>query len=131
MAGRKPNAVKTETEDEVVATYEKIERLIDDRLETNEDGSPMLDEDGNQVVTKGLKTLRKEVAASQRAAKHAELDQYWLKLAKGRITEIPAEIQEESDAVYAEGEKYEAEIDAIVTMEELIAYENPVLEEEI
>ena len=34
-------------------------KLLEDRNETNEDGSPMLDADGNQVVTKGLKSQKK------------------------------------------------------------------------
>ena len=33
-----------------------IERALDDVNETNEDGTPMVDIDGNQVVTKGLKS---------------------------------------------------------------------------
>jgi len=33
-----------------------VERALDDVNETNEDGTPMLDINGNQVVTKGLKS---------------------------------------------------------------------------
>ena len=33
-----------------------VERALDDVNETNEDGTPMLDIDGNQVVTRGLKS---------------------------------------------------------------------------
>jgi hypothetical protein len=33
-----------------------VERALDDVNETNEDGTPMLDIDGKQVVTKGLKS---------------------------------------------------------------------------
>ena len=61
--------------DPVVASFDSrfywaagIERALDDVNETNEDGTPMLDIDGNQVVTKGLKSNAiaqvKETAAS-------------------------------------------------------------------
>ena len=61
--------------DPVVASFDNrfywaagIERALDDVNETNEDGTPMLDIDGNQVVTKGLKSNAiaqvKETAAS-------------------------------------------------------------------
>ena len=36
-------------------TYTNTPKLLDDRNEVNEDGTPMLDEAGNQMVTKGLK----------------------------------------------------------------------------
>ena len=49
--------------DPVVASFDDrfywsagVERALDDVNETNEDGTPMLDIDGNQVVTKGLKS---------------------------------------------------------------------------
>jgi hypothetical protein len=49
--------------DPVVASFDSrfywdanTERALDDVNETNEDGTPMLDIDGNQVVTKGLKS---------------------------------------------------------------------------
>lgn len=40
-------------------TYTNTPKLLDDRNEVNEDGTPMLDEAGNQVVTKGLKSTHK------------------------------------------------------------------------
>lgn len=50
----------TETDDEVVATYEAMPRLLDDRLEVDEDGNPMLDSDGKQIITRGLKSALKD-----------------------------------------------------------------------
>ena len=55
----------TETEGEVIATYEAIPKLLDDRLEVNEDGTPMVDEEGNQVITKGLKSALKEKVSTK------------------------------------------------------------------
>ena len=46
---------------QVTASYgTATPKELADRNETNEDGSPMLDEKGNQVVTKGLKTNHKK-----------------------------------------------------------------------
>ena len=43
---------------QVTASYgTATPKLLEDRNETNEDGSPILDDKGNQIVTKGLKCL--------------------------------------------------------------------------
>ena len=45
----------------VTASYgSATARLLEDRNEVDEDDNPLLDDDGNQVVTKGLKTIKKE-----------------------------------------------------------------------
>jgi len=52
--------------DEVVGSYgTATAKLLEDRNEVNDDGTPMLDNDGNQVVTKGLKTIKKEMINNQ------------------------------------------------------------------
>ena len=52
--------------DEVVGTYgTATAKEIEDRNEVNDDDTPMLDSDGNQVVTKGLKTIKKEMINNQ------------------------------------------------------------------
>ena len=44
---------------QVTASYgTATPKQLEDRNETNNDGSPMLDADGNQVVTKGLKSQK-------------------------------------------------------------------------
>ena len=44
----------------VTASYgSATAKLLEDRNEVDEDDNPLLDELGNQVVTKGLKTLKK------------------------------------------------------------------------
>lgn len=153
----------TETDTEVVCSYEKIDRLIEDRLEVNEDGSPMLDEDGNQVVTKGLKDRLKQKNSQEFKTKIArprvatglgfdvdgsyqdlqnfqvgkEFGILEIKDADGNIHSISLEDYDTIiTAIKAKGlELYkakwvaEAEIDALTTMEEIIAWENPVIEE--
>ena len=52
--------------DEVVGSYgTATAKLLEDKNEVNDDGTPMLDSDGNQVVTKGLKTIKKEMINNQ------------------------------------------------------------------
>ena len=52
--------------DEVVGSYgTATAKLLEDRNEVNDDGTPMLDSDGNQIVTKGLKTIKKEMINNQ------------------------------------------------------------------
>ena len=45
--------------------YEEADKHFNTAIETNEDGSPMLDEDGNQIVTKGLKSQKKQIIKNQ------------------------------------------------------------------
>ncbi len=40
-------------------------KLLEDRNEVDEDDNPLLDDNGNQVVTKGLKTIKKELIDKQ------------------------------------------------------------------
>jgi hypothetical protein len=50
----------------VTASYgSATARLLEDRNEVDEDDNPLLDDDGNQVVTKGLKTIKKEMIDRQ------------------------------------------------------------------
>jgi len=50
----------------VDATYgTATAKLFEDRNEVDEDDNPLLDDNGNQVVTKGLKTIKKELIDKQ------------------------------------------------------------------
>ncbi len=50
----------------VTASYgSATARLLEDRNEVDESGNPLLDDNGNQVVTKGLKTIKKELIDKQ------------------------------------------------------------------
>jgi hypothetical protein len=52
--------------DEVVGSYgTATAKAIDDRNEVDDDDNPLLDDDGNQIVTKGLKTIKKEMIDQQ------------------------------------------------------------------
>ena len=50
----------------VDATYgTATAKLFEDRNEVDDDDNPLLDDNGNQVVTKGLKTIKKELIDGQ------------------------------------------------------------------
>ena len=50
----------------VTASYgSATAKLLEDRNEVDDEGNPLLDSDGNQVVTKGLKTIKKELIDRQ------------------------------------------------------------------
>jgi hypothetical protein len=52
--------------DKVTASYgTATARLLENRNEVDDEGNPLLDSDGNQVVTKGLKTNKKEMIDRQ------------------------------------------------------------------
>lgn len=62
-------------DNEVVGSYgTATAKLLEDRNEVNDDDTPMLDSEGNQVVTKGLKTIKKEMINNQCAGLLAPSD---------------------------------------------------------
>ena len=77
-------AYKT-TGDKVVASYgNATAKAIDDRNEVDDNGDPLLDDKGNQLVTKGLKTIKKEMIDNQCAGLLASSD--W-RVVKAKETE--------------------------------------------
>ena len=136
----------TETDTEVVRTYEAIPRQVQDKLEFNEDGTPMLDSEGNQVVTKGLVSGMiaqvKAKAGNDILAKYPEYKQrnylamYNNLLEKkldGTITDEEASsmallksIWADIQAIREASNAKEQELLALTTIEEVIAYEQTI-----
>ena len=78
---------------EVTASYgTATPKLLEDRNETNEDGSPMLDADGNQIVTKGLKSQKKEIIKSQASGLLTPTDWYVLKATDVEDYSVPSAV---------------------------------------
>ena len=78
---------------EVTASYgTATPKLLEDRNETNDDGSPMLDADGNQVVTKGLKSQKKEIIKSQASGLLTPTDWYVLKATDVEDYSVPSAV---------------------------------------
>lgn len=136
--------VRTETDTTVTDTITRGEpRLVDDRLEVNEDGTPMLDQDGNQVVTRGLKYSMKEKVKAQTGneilAKYPEWKQRnllaeYIELLNKKI-DLGLSLEEATymdslkakyddiNAMRVASDAKEAEIDALVDIDAVIAYE--------
>ena len=85
--------------------------LLEDRNETNEDGSPMLDADGNQVVTKGLKSQKKEIIKNQASGLLEKTDWYNHKALDDATFTIPANITTYRASVRTKSNEMETAID--------------------
>ena len=88
------------------------ERNIADVNETDDDGNAVLDDDGNQVVTKGLKTLQKELVKRQAADKLSETDWMVIKAAEVSSYSVPADVLTARAAIRTASNTIEASIDA-------------------
>ena len=78
---------------EVTASYgTATPKLLEDRNETNKDDSPMLDADGNQVVTKGLKSQKKQIIKSQASGLLTPTDWYVLKATDVEDYSVPSAV---------------------------------------
>ena len=82
----------------------------------------MLDEDGLQVVTKGMKSNMIAKVKQNQANQLAEIDWYWLREMKTAIP-VPTEIQTQATNIYSEASTEEALINALVTIDDIIAYD--------
>jgi len=67
-------------------------KLLEDRNEVDEDGEPLLDDNGNQVVTKGLKSQKKQIIKQQASGLLEPTDWYNHKALDDETFTIPANI---------------------------------------
>ena len=121
----------------VTATYgTATARAIADRNEVDDDGNPLLNDNGNQIVTKGLKTVKKELFDRQAAGLLAKYDWYVIRNTEAS-TAIPSAITDYRTAVRAKCNSMQAQIDNasdVGALAALYAYvntgteENPVME---
>ena len=123
---------------QVTASYgSATPKSLEDKNETNEDGSPMLDDKGNQVVTKGLKSQKKEIIKSQASGLLTPTDWYVLKATDVEDYSVPSAVSTFRANVRTKSNEMEtaidnaSDVDALAT---LYAYvntgteENPVYE---
>jgi len=102
-----------------------VERALDDVNETNEDGTPMLDIDGNQVVTKGLKSNAIARVKETAAGLLAPTDWMVIRSAENG-TDVPSATLAFRANVRAASETIEAAISAASTHAEFMAlYDAP------
>ena len=93
-----------------------VERSLTDINEVDEDNNPILDEDGNQVVTKGLKTIWVEQTKETANNLLAKSDWYVVRNAE-KSTAIPAEISTYRDAVRTASGTIETAINACADLD--------------
>ena len=78
--------------------------------EVDADGDPLLDEDGNQVITRGVKYNLKQEVKSQQGSLLSQTDWYIVRKAdKG--TAIPSNVQTWRDAIRTKATEMETAID--------------------
>ena len=114
-----------------------IAKELDDTNETNEDGSPMLDIDGNQIVTKGLKSQKKDIIKQQASGLLEPTDWYNHKALDDATFTIPANITTYRANVRTKSNTMEtaidnaSDVDALATLYQYVntgTEENPVME---
>jgi hypothetical protein len=97
---------------QVTASYgSATPKELDDRNETNDDGSPMLDADGNQVVTKGLKSQKKQIIKSQASGLLTPTDWYVLKATDVEDYSVPSAVSTFRSDVRTRSNEMETAID--------------------
>ena len=96
-------------------------KLLEDRNETNEDGSPMLDENGNQIVTKGLKYQKKNIIKQQASGLLEKTDWHNHKALDDETYTIPNDIKTYRANVRSKSNEMETQIDACTNVDELKA----------
>jgi hypothetical protein len=118
--------------DQVTASYAPATaKALEDRNEVDKDGQPLLDRDGKQVVTKGLKSNHVARIKSQAAGLLSSTDWYVIRNAESQ-TAIPANISTYRAAVRSKSNDMEALINAVSSVEQLAtlyAYVNTGTEE--
>ena len=104
-----------------------VPKNINDVNEVDENGDPLLDEDGVQVVTKGLKSNAKALVKTQAGGLLAPTDWMVIKAAEVADYSVPAEVTTYRAAVRTASNTIEAAIDACTDLASFMAlYDVPV-----
>jgi len=123
---------------QVTASYgSATAKLLEDRNEVDEAGEPLLDDNGNQIVTKGLKSQKKDIIKKQASGLLTPTDWYVIKATDVAEYSVPSAVSTFRSNVRTKSNTMEtaidnaADVDALAT---LYAYvntgteENPVME---
>ena len=105
--------------EQVTASYAPATaKKLEDTNEVNKDGTPLLDQDGKQVITKGLKSNHIARIKSQAAGLLQSTDWYIIRNAESGAS-IPANISTYRTAVRTKSNDMEALINAVSSVEQL------------
>jgi hypothetical protein len=112
-------------------------KLLEDRNEVDEAGEPLLDNKGNQVVTKGLKTEHKDIIKNQASGRLTPTDWYVIKATDVESYSVPSAVTTFRANVRTKSNEMEtaidnaADVDALAALYEYVntgTEENPVME---
>jgi hypothetical protein len=104
-----------------------IPKNIDDVNEVDENGDPLLDEDGEQVVTKGLKSNAIELVKTQAGGLLAPTDWMVIKATEVADYTVPKDVLTYRAAVRTASNNIEAAINAVTDLDSFMAlYNTPV-----
>ena len=112
-------------------------KRLDDEDAVDENGDPVLDNDGNQVINYGLKTEKKRIVKAQASGLLAPTDWYVVKASEVESYNVPENITTFRANVRSKSNEMETQIDACTTVDELKTLyeyvntgteENPVIE---
>jgi len=105
---------------------------VDDKDAVDENGDNVLDEDGNQVIIEGLKTIFKNEVKAQAKGLLSSSDWYVIRKAENAESTIPSDIATYRAAVRTRSNEMETAIDGAAdaaAMETLYTYTNTGTEE--
>ena len=98
-----------------------LPRALDDVNQVDEDGNPLLDLDGNQVVTLGLKSQYKAQTKVTAASLLAPTDWHVVKATEVEAYSVPANVSQYRTDVRAASNTIEAAIDGAADLDAFIA----------
>ena len=122
----------------VTASYgSATPKLLEDRNEVDDDGEPLLDDKGNQIVTKGLKSQKKDIIKKQASGLLTPTDWYVIKATDVAEYSVPSAVSTFRTNVRTRSNEMEtaidnaADVDALKALYEYVntgTEENPVME---
>jgi len=96
-------------------------KRLEDEDAKDQDGNNILDEDGNQVINYGLKTIKKRIIKQQASGLLASTDWYVVKATEVEDYNVPENITTYRADVRAKSNEMENQIDACTNVDELKA----------
>ena len=96
-------------------------KRLEDENAVDENGDPVLDDDGKQVINHGLKTEKKRIVKSQASGLLAPTDWYVIKATEVADYNVPENITSYRADVRSKSNEMETQIDACNNVDELKA----------
>ena len=96
-------------------------KRLEDEDAVDENGDPVLDEDGNQLINYGLKTEKKRIVKQQASGLLAPTDWYVVKATEVAEYNVPENITSFRTEVRAKSNEMETQIDDCTTVDDLKA----------